>query len=305
MSEQENNGSQVATAPESAPVQSEADKKFYEMNPHLGKSETTQTMEQKPSEGVKEDKPKQETANPDNGQTERHDKSGWERSLKRTTRQRNEAREEAAELRRRLEKYESANNQPIEPKKFSRESFKSDEEYWNYLAENKAKEIVSQQLAEREKQTNESLEEIQARTRFEKEWYNKAKEALGSDEATKQYLDLVKESHATGLAEEIPQDVYAFLENSEIGALLHSILLTKDDIRNRIVNAHESYRPFELYDLQSRIIAGRQNVQEPQKKVTQAPAPVGNPTVSGSAVDEKQLPWKEQLEIYAAQKKKF
>lgn len=300
MSEHENNGIQEATVPETAPVLSEADKKFYELNPHLGKSDAQKT-EEKPSDGVKEDESKQESAKPENGQTEKHGKSGWERRVGSLTKQNKE-------LKTRLEALEKQYKKPsetTEPKKFSRDAFKSDEEYWNHLAEQKANEIVERKLAEREKHTNESLEEIQARTLFEKEWYQKAKQTFGSDEATKQYMELVKESHETGLAESIPQDVYAFLEASKVGTMMHSILLAKEDIRDEILSTPENIRPFALYDLQKRVMAHMQNKGQEQKKVTQAPDPVGNPSVSGSAVDETKLPWSEQLKRYKEQNKRF
>lgn len=300
MSEQTlDNGTQAAAIPENAPVQSEADRKFYEMNPHLGKSESPKA-EEKPSEGVKEDKPKQEAAKPDNGQSEKHGRSGWERRVGSLTKQNKELKTKLEELEKKFTKPAES----TEPKKFSRESFKSDEEYLSHIAEQRAQEIVAQKLAEREQQTNESLEEIQQRTRFEKEWQKKTREVFGSDEATKQYFSLVKEAHESGLAEEIPQDVYAFLEESEVGAMLHSILLAKEDIRDRIINLSPMRRALELNKLEERILASKQTNGQEQKQTTSAPDPVGQPSVGGSAKDVNQLPWMEQLRIYQEQRKK-
>lgn len=292
MSDQvENNGQQETTVSQNVSEMSEAERKFYEVNPHLGKEAGEKKNETNvETQGVKqEEKPNPEPASQEVGQTEKKHRSGYERRIGTLTR-------EVKELRQKLLERE----QPAqEQKKFSRESFKDDEEYLEHLARKMADEQVKGVLEERERKTNDSLEEIQNRTRFEKEWADKAKAQFnGNDKALSQYHELCAEAQQTGLAQEIPQDVYQLLEESEKGAIIHSFLLINDELRGKIANLSPQRRAFEILRLEDRLLNPAQK-QEQKQAVTKAPDPVGQVGVSGGSVDEKNLPWNEQLKRFS------
>lgn len=291
MSDQvENNGQQETTVSQNVPEMSESERKFYEVNPQFGKiagEKKSETKEE--SQGVKpEEKPNPEPAKQEVGQPEKKHRSGYERRIGTLTSKLRELEQKLAE------KEKPAQEQ----KKFSRESFKNDEEYLEHLARKMADEQVKGVLEERERKTNESLEEIQNRTRFEKEWTEKAKAQLnGNDKALQQYHKLCAEAVETGLAKEIPEDVYQLMEESEKGAIIHSILLTNDELRGKIANLSPQRRAFEILRLEDRLL-NQQQKQEQKPSVTKAPDPVGQVGVSGSSISLKDLPWDEKLKRF-------
>lgn len=290
MSDQVNNGGQETTVSQNVPEMSESERKFYEVNPQLGKVSDEKKDEPKvETQGVKqEEKPNPAPAKQESGQTERKHKSGYERRIDSLT----------SKLRTLEQKLSEKEKPAQEQKKFSRESFKDDEEYLNHLAEQKAEEKVKSLWEEKERKTNESLEEIQQRTRFEREWVEKAKTQFnGNDKALQQYHELCAEAQENGLAQEIPQDVYQLLEESEKGALIHSILLTNDELRGKISILSPQRRAFEILRLEDRLINSPQK-QEQKQAVTKAPEPVGTVQVSGSSVGLKDLPWEERLKRF-------
>lgn len=299
MSEPIENGSQTSPLPEV----SEREKQIAElvkMNPDLGNDGSQDKQEDQQVADVKSDKPKPEAVTQENGQTGKS-KSGYDRRISVLTKREKEAQEKLRQLEKEVAELRKGKS---EPKKFSRESCASDEEYMEHLAEQKAEAKVREYMDVTGKKNEAAINDYQKQIQFEKTWQEKQKKVFGGNEAARQqYLELQQSVDP----EEIDSDTYDFIAESPVAPLLHAVILSDAELRERLNSMTPIRRGNILLEIERRIEAsmqgGQGSVSKPQKATTNAPDPVGSVSTGGSSLSDSELSWKEQLQKHAQNRK--
>ena len=191
---------------------------------------------------------------------------------------------------------QSRYGRPNDEKKFTRESFKSDEEYWEYLAEKKAEQIYNKRIQESTTHNEQLIQQRQQEIEFEKEWKRKETSVFGGNNAAlEEYCALVEEHHDTVL----PQEVWDVINDSDISPFLLSVVLHDEELRERLAAMSPARRSFTMLDLEKRVLASqkRQSTTTEQKPaVSNAPTPVGSVSANGISKSGSELSQRERLQ---------
>jgi len=208
-------------------------------------------------------------------------KSGYQRSIDRLTRQRNQEKETVADLRRRLKEATEAQAEPV--KKLTPDNFLTNEEYVEAVADQRSKAT----LAEYQKNFNiESLNQEITNVKnkeFSDNWNEKVTESFPVEEDKKAFNQLVEQHGDLGL----PKDVHDYLDYSADGPKLYTVLALRPDVLANIMSKSESVRVRILGDLEKVINQTPVSSPETKPQTTNAPAPIGDVQSNSSGKSAK------------------
>ena len=197
-------------------------------------------------------------------------KSGYQRSIDRLTRQRNQEKETVADLRRRLKAATEAQAEPV--KKLTPDNFLTNEEYVEAVADQRAKAT----LAEYQKNFNiESLNQEITNVEhkvFADNWNEKVNESFPIEADKEAFNKMVTEVGDLGL----PKDVHDYLDYSADGPKLYTVLALRPDVLSEIKSKSEYVRTKILSDIEKVINQAPVSSPETKPQTTNAPAPIGD-----------------------------
>ena len=210
-------------------------------------------------------------------------KSGYQRSIDRLTRQRNEEREVVAELKKRLKDLEDAKPEP--QKKLKPDNFLTNEEYIEAVADQRANALLDDRAKQEDiRAINQEIQATEHRV-FSENWNEKVNDSFPVAEDKQAFNELVKKHGDLGL----PKDVHDYLDYSEDGPKLYTVLALRPDVLHNIKSKAESVRGMILRDLEK--VINQAPVSSPEtSQTTKAPDPIGsvqNTGSSGSAMTDK------------------
>lgn len=213
-------------------------------------------------------------------------KSGYQRSIDRLTRQRNEEREAVAELKKKLKELEEAEPEP--QKKLKPDNFLTNEEYIEAVADQRAKALFDDRAKQADiNSINQEITNVKHRE-FSEGWNEKLVDTFPDEKDRQAFNEFVDKCGDLGL----PKDVHDYLDYSSEGVKLYAVLGGRPDVLANIKSKEPSVRVKILEDLEK--VISQDPVSSPEtSQTTKAPDPIGgvqNTSSSRSAMtDEDQI----------------
>lgn len=213
-------------------------------------------------------------------------KSGYERSIGRLTRQKKEAQERISALEKQLKEAQEAKSEPV--KKLKPDNFLTNEEYVEAVAEQKAKALIDAYVQDSKVKSLTQEIENENNREFSENWNDKVNQTFTNAEDKKAFNELVEKNGDLGL----PKDVHDYLDYSDDGPQLYTVLALRPDILKNIKSKSEAVRSLILRDLEKVINQGGGSSNETKPQITKAPDPIGSVQSSSSgkgAVSDEDL----------------
>lgn len=220
-------------------------------------------------------------------------KSGYQRSIDRLTRQRNEEREAVAELKKKLKELEEAEPEP--QKKLKPDNFLTNDEYIEAVADQRAEALFDDRTKQADiNSINQEITNVKHRA-FSAGWNEKLVETFPDAKDRQAFNEFVEKCGDLGL----PKDVHDYLDYSSEGIKLYAVLGGRPDVLANIKSKEPSVRVKILNDLE-RVIS-QDPVSSPEtSQTTKAPDPIGgvqNTSSSRSAMNDE-----DQIQAYYKRK---
>jgi hypothetical protein len=193
------------------------------------------------------------------------------------------------------QKLEALNAPKVETPKYKKENFASEDEYIEYIAELKAKELLDKERESYTKQQTQEAEAHQKAQEWQQTWTQTVQDNFKDDPQGLQAF--VQKIQNPELTANFSPEIHSYIESAPLGygARLLDALIARPDLVDRVNRAHASIRPALLYDLEKELktlftakpaTAQAQPSQSVAKPVSNAPAPTGGITARGATVDE-------------------
>lgn len=188
-------------------------------------------------------------------------------------------------------------SKPAEPE-FKRENFASDEEYIDHRAEVKAKAATKAAIEEFQQQQRKQAQEQQDNGQFRNSWTAKVNANFPDANERAEFVRMLD-----GAPDTLTPDVHEFVQFSDVGAKMLKAILGSPGMHDALMSAPASVRAVRLGQLENAIYdrmgqASAPVAPAPQvKKVSQAPAPIGQIANVGSS-SPVELSTSEQVRAY-------
>lgn len=187
-----------------------------------------------------------------------------------------------------LKKWRESQAQPTKPK-LTRDNFVTEEEWIDYKAEQKVKEILAKQQEETAKGQGEAEQKQKEVIEFQRKWANVVRSNFeGDEQGMREFLAKVQDPEIT---EGMDKDVHDYVESSPVGARLLDVLINRPDLVEQINGAKPVYKGEILRRLESQVYQFMQSKKGDTGKAkvpeTKAPKPIGSISQEGSALDEE------------------
>lgn len=262
---------------------------YYEMNvdsaEDTGNIEATETVVEDKPVDKKPTEPKEPVAEELSTEEKPTHVPNWKKKIDKQTKR-------IAELQEELKKLKEGNGGQQKPK-YTRDNFVNDEEYEEWRDKSVTQRIrdeLKQEMLESEMRRMEEERRRDEDDGFRESWAKKVK--ANYDVNSKEYQEYLTIAQDSAYLNSLPQAVHDYVEGTDFGPLMIHVLKYRPDLIEAIAHSKPIVQTRTLMRLESEIEAaykGKQAEQKPTeqtKKVSSAPAPIGNVGVSGSTTSE-------------------
>lgn len=209
----------------------------------------------------------------------------WQRRINTLTRKNKSYESEMEALRREIQ---SLKQPKVEQPKLTRDNFLTDDEWIDYKAELKARDVINKQMSEASQMRAERDSQYAQEQGFKQNWNQKVASNFADDqEGLSQLNELLHDAE-----DNMHQDIHDYIEDSPIGPRMLHVLLLRPDLVERYNQMKSVTRGVALARLEDEIMGvlnGRTPVgaqpSKPTASVSKAPAPIGQVGTSGSSRD--------------------